>query len=155
MGIFFSKGGTNYSLTRLGPDKHRFAMQNDRSQGASQELTENETAEMINKLVLAYEAEPDTVDTSRADALLAALRDYAELSGKNIESIDKECSSVKPALTREEWLAAQLGPEDLEEVIAGKLSVAEALANNEPGGEEIEEDEEDEEDDGDEHEVEA
>jgi len=126
--IFFRKDDTRYSLRQVGEDRYKISVQNDRAQGVTQELSEAELKEFIENLIDACNP-PAEANTSRADALLAALRDYVESQGKTIESVDKECSSVKPPLSREEWLAAQLGPEDLEEVLAGKMSVAEALAD--------------------------
>lgn len=146
---FFEKDGTTYSLNRLGDDQYRFAMQTSRATGASQLLTKDETEEMIRGLYNAFKAPPEKKDSSRAQAISDALRAYAAERQQSIEVVDKEIASSqvlvagkKRAMTREEWLKDKLGEEDLEEVIAGKMTVSEALANNEEEPDELEEVEE-------------
>ena len=133
--IVFKQGSTALSLTQLGEDKYRLSLQKATAQGASEEYSEAQMGELIDALVKAFVSVPEKPDEARVTALRKALDALADDLGLTLEQLDKQISSKqvsegtkKPrAMTREEYLVELLGEETLEEVLAGKCSVSEAL----------------------------
>ena len=77
--------------------------------------------------------------TERAKQVKAALEQYADDSEQTFQALERMCSEMvieggkKPrAATREELLAKIVGEENLDEVVAGKMSVRECLDAQEP-----------------------
>lgn len=140
MSVFFSKNGSTLSLNKRGEDEYRLALQKPSAQSASLDLTKEEALAVYEGLKKALFAKPTPVDGKFAQGVLKALTAYAAERNTTIETVDKEVSASRVfdkslgkerAMTRAEWLADKLGVEDLEKVVAGKMSVSEALANNE------------------------
>lgn len=138
MALLFQKKGTTIELNKLGDDCFRLSMQKSTSQGASEELTKAELEQLLDAGIRALVATPEPDRSQRTQAVTKTLRAYAEETDSTLEKLDKEIASTqvydkavgkKRAMTREEWLSELLGAEDLEEVLAGKMSLSEALAD--------------------------
>lgn len=128
--VFYGKAGSTYSLNKLGTDKFRFTASRGASATFSQELSQKEAHDLIEGLIRAFSSEPTKPDTSRLDALNKAIKEYCASRQKNVEDIDKEIS-YRGLKTREAWLKDLLGADYAEEVLAGKLSIGEALSTDE------------------------
>src|SRR5688572_33368993 len=126
MSVLFEKKGTTISLTKIGSDRFRLSIQKPSAQSASEELSRAEVETVCRGLFekSTREEKPDPAAEKRVEALVQALRAYAEEQHTTIESIDREIASTaildkttgkKRAPTRSEWLAEKIGKEDLEE----------------------------------------
>lgn len=144
----FGARGVNMVVTDLDDGRVRFEASKD-STRFSEAFTKSELMEALKSAAFFLNAPPEQKDDGRFDRVSQVLRDYAASERKTIEDIDRECQipPERPGLkgsimSREEYLVKKLGGGDLEAVLRGEMTVAEAIRHQgEDEGGESEEDE--------------
>ncbi len=133
MTVILERKGTTFAVNRTGENEYRFSVNQPSARGVTHTLTRGCLEELIRGLISIFEGKSEESDEERPELILNVLKKYAADTKTTLEKVDRQISDTqivvggkKRAMTREEWLAEKLGP-TLEEVLAGKLSLAEAI----------------------------